>query len=355
MSFYTQTITFAALCALLAPVAHAAEVAEVAKSRGNAFNPDISVNLLSLWQASDGEASPEDGFALQEVELQFSSDIDPFWRASALLAVENEDGEWGLVPEEVYAETIAIPSLTLRVGKFKAYVGKSNTLHTHAFPFLESPLINTALLGDEGLNEAGVSAAYLLPTDAWFSELTVQVLDGESADLFGSPTSGDVATNIHWANLVELNDALTGELGLTSTLGKNSAGGDTSLMGVDLTFKYRPLEGGKYKSIAFSTEYLTGNRENFSEMEKVDGLASALKYQFLQRWNAGARYEVLGLAQKEDFARTQKMSAILGYDFSEFSQLRLQYDRSSETDAEAVQHVGLQLNISMGAHPAHAY
>ncbi len=329
-------------------------------------NPDISLNFLSLYENHNKGGQPGDGLGLQEAEMQFFADVDPYWRANALLSVsKGSNGEYGISPEEVFAETIAIPAVAIKVGKFKAAMGRHNQIHTHAYPFIDGPLINSTLLGEEGLNEPGVSAAYLIPTGStWFSEFTLQALKGDSETLFNSPTPGDIAGLGHWKNLVELSDSLTTELGLSSAVGRNSASAYTSLFGADLTFKYRPVEGGKYHSLVWATEYLNANRKDFADetsatgfedLNKVDGLATWLLYQFAERWSTGARYDIVGLSQKGAFDSIRKTSGILAFNFSEFSQLRAQYDYTKQGSEAAGHHVALQLNITIGAHPAHAY
>lgn len=275
---------------------------------GKIFNPDTSVNFLSLYQSRNAGDKSEDGFALQEVELQFMSDIDPYWRASALLSVAKEDGEWGIDPEEVFAETTTIPSLTLKVGKFKTVMGKHNQLHTHAFPFVDAPVVNTVLLGEEGLNEPGVSAAALIPFVPWYMELTAQAISGSSDVTFTRTTHNNKIAGVgHLKNLLDLNDSLTLEIGASAAAGQNRTLANTSIFGGDLTFKYRPTNGGKYTSFQWATEYLNANRGHFEsranatgfeDLDRVDGLATWVSYQFAERWNGAVRYDVIGLTQK---------------------------------------------------------
>jgi hypothetical protein len=81
-----------------------------------------------------------------------------------------------------------------------------------------------------------------------------------------------------------------------------------------------------------------------------------VQYQFSQRWWAQARYEYVGAPQESGFAAQTKQSALLGFFPSEFSGLRLQYDHLRVAGAERDEHtIAFQYNISIGAHPAHAY
>ena len=59
-------------------------------SRGNKFNPAIGLNALTLYQ-NNSRTSEEDGFGIQEIELQFSSDVDAYFRAEATLALHQEE------------------------------------------------------------------------------------------------------------------------------------------------------------------------------------------------------------------------------------------------------------------------
>ena len=265
-------------------------------------SPNVSANALFLYRnsnfASDDLSTTRNGIDLEEAEVAFYSDVDPYTRLNILLSLHPEyevngtkvEKSFVLEPEELFVESNQVPNVTLKVGKFKATFGKHNYLHTHVFPFIDAPLGNTQLLGDEGLNDAGVSAAYLVPTD-WFNEITLQYLQGEGEnEEFNSPTPSDGVGLIHWKNLFDLSEALTMELGGSYAQGKNSIGGTTSLSGGDLTFKYRPIVGGKYHSWIFAIEYIHRNLEQpVAGARSKDEIAEAwniwTKYQFAERWS----------------------------------------------------------------------
>lgn len=337
----------------------------VAAESGKGLNPDIGVNLLGLYLngtniSADRRQSRHKGFSLQEAELQFTSDVDPYLRAFALFSVKSEDGEWGIDPEEVYAETINLPHVTVRGGKFKMALGRHNQLHTHAFPFIDAPLIHQELLGDEGLNEVGVSAAVLMPLP-WFSELTLQGFTLSNETLYGSEVSADIGALARFRNLWDLSDSLTLEFGASGTSGHNGFGAKSSVWGGDLTWKWRPTAGGRYRSLQWSTEYLNGNRagkqNSLSESEaKLSGGASWLQYQFAERWWVQGRYEISGLSHADALVKKKKESLLVGFFPSEFSGLRLQYDWIQDPTRTGKDYaVSFQYNISIGAHPAHAY
>lgn len=368
MSDLSRVPAFAIFLALsLILSAHAEPLPAVAKP----FNPDISVNFLGLYRngtaySNDRSVSPYNGLSLQEAEVYFSSNIDTYLKGVALFAMAEDAGAWSIEPEEIYIETLSIPYVTVRAGKFKLALGKHNQLHTHAFPFIDAPLAQQSITGDEGLNDAAISASALIPLP-WFSELTVQGFALANTDLYGDPIAGTItASNQHgilarFRNLWDLGSDATIELGASGAQGKNAFEGSTTIVGGDLTVKWRPAVGGKYQALAWSTEYLGANRrrrlDGGGEPDvKLGGVSSYVQYQFAQRWWIQARAEILGTPKESARPLFTKQSALVGFFPSEFSGLRAQYDFENDRARERKDHTfTLQYNITMGAHPAHLY
>ncbi|MBN8536676.1 MAG: hypothetical protein J0M15_06460 [Deltaproteobacteria bacterium] len=345
--------------------------------------PNISANALFLYRNSNfhrddvNVITPDqtpNGLNVPETEIQFYSDVDPYTRLSLLLSIAPKyttDGtkvseEWGLEPEEAFAESNLIPDLTFKMGKFKAAMGKHNVLHTHAFPMIEAPLANSKLLGDEGLTDVGISAAILIPSP-WFNELTLQFIRGKGEnEEFSSPSPGGGVGIAHWKNLMDLSDDLTLELGASLAQGGNSFGQTTSVTGADLTFKWRPSVGGKYQSVFWTTEYLSRNQSQATiPDEKGTGLATWIQYQFAEKWAGVYRYDNLNI--KNTFDETnlpndtwERHSFGFVYSPSEFSSYRLEYDQrvggtpnnNNETTEKTI---FIQANFTIGAHPTHSY
>ena len=334
-----------------------------------AFNPDTSVNFLTLIQrdtlrGNDRDRTPHNGMQLQEAEVQFFSDVDPYFTANALFSISKKTGstDFGIDPEEVYAETTSIPVVTFKLGKFKAAFGKHNTLHTHAFPFIDAPLINQDLFTDEGLNEAGVSASILVPTP-WFTELTLQGLGTGNETFLKSSNAGDIAQLVNLRNLWDLSNSTTVEWALYGIRGASAFSANSNAYGTDLILKWRPEEGGKYHALVFANEYINAlvsqaglvNAASFTR-ERLGGLASWLQYQFAERWWIQGRGEYEGIPHSAAFAIKRKQSALLGFNFSEFSAFRLQGDHQLTDGGSPHEYrIALQWNITIGAHPAHSY
>lgn len=346
-------------------------------------SPNVSANTLLLYRNSnfsrDAANTVRNGFDLQEAELAFFADVDPYSRLNMLLSVHpvytlntatnKVEESFTVEPEELFAESNHVPSLTLKAGKFKAAFGRHNLLHTHAQPFVDAPVVNAVLLGDEGLNDVGLSVAYLLPT-AWFSELTAQYLRGEGENKeFSSATPSDAVGLVHWKNLWDLSDALTFELGGSYAKGANSLQGMTALAGSDISFKWRPESGGKYRSWILAGEFIRRKLEQPAADNEIGGGWNVWgQYQFAERWSALVRYDHLRVKGSDAAANpdnvlpnivTKKYSAALVFSATEFSSFRAEYNYAHgpvAANGEANERkIYLQANFTIGAHPAHSY
>ena len=322
-------------------------------------NPEISVNGLFLGRVgSDGSSRSQEsanGFHIQEIETRLTANVDPYFRADFTLAFEKEPGQdFVFTPEEAFIESLSLPSVTLRLGKFRAFLGKHNQYHTHSFPFIDLPLIYEQLVGEEGLNEIGASAAVLLPVP-WFSEFVAQGFSATNENLFTVDRANAIAGLFHSKNLWDLNKTTTFELTGSYGIGQNDFGSNSQIYSASSTLKWRPLEKSIYRRVAWTTEFLQTFRDGAPDNELVGGVSSWLQWQFARRWWIQGRYDYLGLPDPDD-GTGYKASALLAFVPSEFSALRLQYDALSEPGPGDMQHiVTLQLNFTIGAHPAHDY
>ncbi len=346
-------------------------------------SPNISANALLLYQNSNlnrDDASPNrNGFDLREAEIAFYSEVDPYHKLNILITIVPEykfdtasqsiQQTWLVEPETLYVDSTSVSGVLLRLGKFKAAFGKHNQLHSHSFPFIEAPLVNSKLLGPEGLNDVGASVAALLPIN-WFSEITLQALRGEGEnEEFNSPANGDVVGLVRWANLIETSSDSTFELGVSGAQGQNYLRTSTILSGADLTFKWRPTEGGKYRSAIVALEAIRRTLEQpGTNSESSQGVSLWGQYQFLQRWSAGLRIETLSTQGAADpitrplalpNKKSSRSAAALVFAPTEFSSYRLEFGQGKlplNANGEADEkRVFLQANFTIGAHPAHAY
>lgn len=339
-------------------------------STSSRMNPDISVNGLLMGRfgesGNDHKAEEKNGFQLQELEVRFTSNIDAYLRGDVILAIHPEESEdpneesghasYVLEPEEAFVETLSLPSVTLRAGKFYALWGRHNQLHTHAFPFIDAPLVNTQLYGDEGFNDVGVAISYLVPFP-WFFEVTAQGFSSQNENLFHTNSQDDVVGVYALKSLWDLSASTTFEWDLGYGHGRNQLGRLNHIYNSALTIKWRPIEKSTNQSVSFTTEYHQAQEvlDEDVSLGRQGGLSSWIQYQMKRHWWVQARGEYLGLPQPE-VGITRRYSTLIGYVPTEFSAFRVQYDwKRDPTEEKDEQVVTLQLNVSMGSHPAHNY
>ncbi|MCB0420935.1 MAG: hypothetical protein KDD61_08060 [Bdellovibrionales bacterium] len=331
----------------------------------NKINPDISLNaLFTLRGGTEGnkaQSEVQNGFALQEAELRLTSNIDVYFRGDIILAVENEKGQYSVAPEEAFVETLKLPSMTVRVGKFYPYWGRSNQWHTHAFPFIDALQTREAMFGEEGFNETGLAISYLFPT-SWYFEGVLQFFSAENSAVFASPGKDDGATVYFLKNLWDLTDSSTVELDLGFGEGQDVQSMSNKIYNAALTYKSK-LAG--QRQLLGTIEYSSSDRRYFEDednpgtylsQDKLSVASAWLQYEFIKRWWSQIKYEVVSHPESNTIEDVKISSLLFGFVPSEFSAIRLQYDwidDPSKSDPE--QRVALQLNVTMGAHPAHDY
>jgi len=319
-----------------------------------AFNPALSVHGMFLGTYvnkgnNDNTREVKTGLEVQEVELNLSANVDSWLRADLTLAIE---GTSTVEVEEFVGRGLITNGLSFQVGKFFTAFGKHNLLHSHSFPFIDAPLINEEILGEEGLNEVGVGANYLLPIP-WYSEINLQFLEGENA-LFNGPLNDDFLYLGHFKNLLDVNDELTAELGGSYAYGKNDTitgpNRSTHLTGLDLTFKWKPFGREQYKTFVWQNEFLHSSRD-----VNKNGIYTLMQYQFHKRWWAQGRYDFFSSEQGASEQDKHRYTGLLAFVPSEFTAIRLQYNYLDQFQKQDEHQVLLQLNFTFGSHPAHTY
>jgi len=343
------------------------------------MNPSISLNALLLGQVSRDLATTEaNQVGLQEMEIQFSSVVDPFWVADLILAMHPEhahEGEedhsthFALDVEKAIVEYRNMPrGFGLRVGKDFLNFGKQIPLHTHNFAFVKAPVGIAAFVGDHGLTETGVEVAWNAPLP-WWAEVKVYATSA-TAVIFDHG-SRDLAYGARWSNLWDTSQASTLELGFSGLTGPGAAAldghptGRLNLYGADLTWKWFPGTTTGGAALNFTNEVLLPDPDH--KHGDPLGFYSHLQYRFARQWWLG-----LGASVARDALPDHDHDAEAGHDLhlrtirqvkanvtltaSEFSAVRLEvhYDEDTESDFRDLG-AYLQVNFTIGSHPAHLY
>ncbi len=377
----------------------------VGSSSGNpgTFNPEISLILQGRYAhlkdrpqrritgfLPDG-APPgtSRGFSADDSELVLSANIDPYFRGYFNATLN--DGTVGV--EEAWFQTLALgQGLTVKGGRFRAGIGYQNEQHPHAWDFVTNALMYEALFG-EGYGNDGLQLRWVAPTD-FFTELGAEIGRGAafpgtdrnvngvgSYALYGH-IGGDVGDSHSWRGGVSYLSTRAAER--SSTLADFAGAdvataftGDSTTWLADFVWKSAPRGNSTLRTFKFAAEIF--RREENGSLGCLDTLlcgAGAYRatqyggyaqgvYQFMPRWRAGYRYDLLDPGS-QDFGlnnahlprsdyRPTRHSLMADYSPSEFSRWRLQYTKDKATEGQHENQWYVQYILSLGTHGAHAF
>jgi hypothetical protein len=323
------------------------------------FNPDTSVIGNFLGTTGKNPFSTQPSMQLTEAELSLQAVVDPYARADFFLSATPE----GLEVEEGYATFTSLPKqLLLKVGKMRAQFGKVNTLHTHAMPTADRPLVTNNLVGGEdGLSDTGFSLSKLIANPFVYLEATGEVFAG-TGDVFQSSQRSRPTYVGHVRAYRDLSEDKNIDLGVSYAHGQTDDVAidqglslHKDLIGVDATFRYRPLRRAIYRRLNLRTELIWSRQQLPGSTETTAfGVYGLGEYQFAQRWYAGARIDRSGRAI-DGSQIDNGGSVFLTFWPTEFAQLRGQFRHTSFAEGESANEGLFQVNFAIGAHGAHAF
>jgi len=317
------------------------------------FNPDMAAIGNFVGAAGPSPGGGEPSLNMQEAELSFQAVVDPYARADFFVTLSPEQ----VALEEGYITFPTLPGGFLtKVGKMRDAFGRMNGQHPHTLPFVDRPLVTTNLTGGEdGLADAGISIARLIPNPWLFLEATGQVYQG-SSEVFKAPTRSDLAYVGHLRAYRDLGESTNIDLGGSIAYGHNGVTDDTTtrLLGVDATLRWKPLRRSIYTHFLARGEVTWSRREQSDAVDAVGGYGY-LEYQFGRRWTAGLRYDNSEQAASPSL-RDKGGSFIVTFKPSEFSLVRAQYRRTTFAGTDSPQNELLfQFLFAIGAHGAHPF
>ncbi len=318
-------------------------------------NPDISlIGDFRAWYDSEGDRNLD--AALSEIETSYKSVIDPFARADIYVGIAQEDGEFEFELEEAYITTLSLPyQLQARVGKFRSNVGKINRTHTHALPHSDIPAVYANFLGDEGLNDEGISLSWLVPNDRFYQEASFEVTRGPDENVsFARSEENSFMYTAHLKNYWDLSDNASLELGVSGLSGDNAAGFTTQMAMVDVTYKWKPLQFNTYQSFTLQAEYLFSRMDTGDGDIEASGWYALANYQLARRWFLIGRYDNSDVPDNPEW-NENGVSGTLGWYLSEFQ--KLQFGLKSSWGDEFDQHLQATVGLIfvIGTHGAHEY
>lgn len=347
------------------------------------FNPRTTAFINFAARGDNKTAYNEDGTVeinnrpfLRSVELDFRATVDPFAEAIAILAVEDDAGQgFAIDPEEVYGLIKKLPILEsaplgmkLKVGKFRAPFGISNRLHLHDLPWTTRPLVIAKFLGTEhgdffecGFNPIGADFDFFLPNPFPQSTLEMNIDIVKAGDLGLSRGSGGRQPGL----LAHLNlsaDWNNEHIIILGASGYNERGAQaTSLLGLDLTYKWAPAERRSTRSVVVGAEVFFGKRTFLDSLQSEVTINPMGWYAFAQvqlsYWlYLGTRYDWV-----EDpvppLLVTRSIGVYASYYTTEFLRFRIgiEHRTSQNLTVNGLNTALLEINFVFGSHPTEPY
>jgi len=335
------------------------QVAAPVQRSAPSSNPNMSV--IGDFRASyESPARKHIDVEFHEVEIALQSVVDPYARADFFLSVARDpgSGKFGLELEEGYITSLDLPlGLQLKAGKFRSVFGKVNVIHPHALPFISMPNVLARYLGEDGLNDEGFSLSWLVPNPLdFYQELTIETTRGPDDN--PSFMKSDVDRYLfdgHLKNFWDLTDNATLEFGLSGATGQNDLAFATVLGGIDLTYKWKPLQFNTYQSFVLQAEAIWSNKRlSGTETMKSWGMYALVTYQVGKRWFLTGRFDYSNLPDNALFVE-RAYSGGLGWYATEFQKVEVEYKATTSNVYPKVNQVFLRSVFVIGAHGAHAY
>jgi hypothetical protein len=383
----------------------------------NAFNPALSVVLQgsvnSYSQNPDNYAIPgfqlgeegglaAEGLTLNETEITASANVDSYFYGQTTISLADQsNGGTEVSIEEAFVDPQMLPAgLDGRFGRFYSDIGYLNRFHSHAWDFYDAPLAYSAFLNKQ-YGDDGVRLAWVAPTDTYVM-IGAETFAGNS---FPAGSSNRVLGDVQslfvkfGGDLGASNAWLAGLSGLhvnahdretdVAEYGTDTFNGDSNLLIGDLVWKWAPNGNATQRNFKFQSEYFyrdesgdvavdnDGNNGLMNYNGDQWGWYAQGVYQFMPHWRAGLRYDRLSADNNlkvtslggfqdnravidasgldSDGHHPQRWTAMLDWSPSEFSRLRLQYDRDESLINRTDNQWYLQYIMSLGAHGAHEF
>jgi hypothetical protein len=310
------------------------------------FNPAIGLIIDSVGSYREHERA---NFEFRSGEIGISANIDPFARGYAIFNGTPD----GFEVEEAALVTTSLPyNLTVKGGRFFSEFGRLSKSHDHDLPFVNRPIALDEFIGGESQSD-GVEINYLAPLQQYLT-LTLGAYNKLGAE--NSRIDNEVPRDLDRftylfrpATFFSITDANSVDLGATyaytpevATFDEGGArmlrnGEARHLAGVDLTYRYTPLEQASYRGLTWGTEFLY-NREHWNvgddaapvfRGENAFGLYSYLEARLTRRFYPGFLFDwaqPLDRQENDTFAYSPYFTIWL----SEFQRLRLEYTYRDE-------------------------
>lgn len=376
--------------------------------------PNISAVGEVIADFSPDGSTQESGrrFDVREIELALQAAVDPYFRGDFFFGISDLEG---FAIEEAYLTTLSLPwQLQARAGRFHLPIGKQNLIHRPELLAIDYPYVIRRFLGEEGGKGTGVWLSKILSPFGFYQELIATVVDalppddghaheeeGEEALVVDEPANkklSGLGYSLKLRNYWDLTQASNFEIAASVATGKRAqpigcapalvpdeppsfspecpgfdgaAGVNVrqSVIAADVTFRWRPLQQGLYRSLIVQAEVMRQLNDDSPKLPVIPGQAVGYlgplddltgayvfaRYQLQRRWFAGARYDWLD----DPELGGETLSAVSGYvQFfpSEFSKIVLGVERTMPSEPfDGTTRLLLQATFAVGPHRPHAF
>jgi hypothetical protein len=347
--------------------------------------PDISAVGDLIADLSPEGSTQEDAtrFGIREIEIALQAAIDPYFRGDVFLGFSDAEG---VHIEQAFMTTTAIRGMELRLGRFLLPFGKQNTTHRHDLHTIEYPWVIQRFLGEEGLKGTGLGASWIFAPFGFYQELLLNAVDriGETPEdlVTEEPINEDLERlafsarlRNYWdltqhANIEVSASALAGytehpyDFGLLPPAPDvNAVPMNQQLYSGDVTFRWRPLQQGLYRSFIGQAEYYRQNNARNDDPafggpnRDFNGAYGFARWQLTRRWFVAARYDWL----EDPELAGETLTAASGYLQwfpSEFSKLTAAFERlmpAASVGLDATNRILLQASFAIGPHKPHPF
>jgi hypothetical protein len=348
--------------------------------------PDISAVGDLIGDLSPKGSTQEDGsrFGVRELELALQAAVDPYFRGDLFLGFSDAEG---VHIEQAFLTATALPwRLEARLGRYLAPFGKQNTTHRHDLHTVEHSYVVQRFLGEEGLKGTGVYLARVFSPLGFYQELILTAVDriGEAPeDLVAEEPANEKLSGLGYSarlrNYWDLTEAANLELSASAMTGKkeqplafdidevNAVLARQTTAGLDVTFRWRPLEQGLYRSFILQGEVMKQFNHGTVRLPPLlqpgdyagptrdfSGAYLFARYQISRRTFIGGRYDWVQDPEADGVSLTAG-SGILTFFPSEFSKLIASVERRSLKGFGGTTRVLLQASFAIGPHKPHPF
>ncbi|HZA53334.1 MAG TPA: hypothetical protein VE616_03710 [Candidatus Udaeobacter sp.] len=330
------------------------------QSAPSILNPAIG---MVIDATAEHRAKAGGDFNFRAAEVGIAANIDPYARAYAFITGSKEEFE----VEEAAIVTTSLPfNLQARAGRFFADFGRLAKFHPHEYAFVNTPLSLERIVGGESKAD-GIELSYLFPTPFFlrgtmggYNKLGAENerLDDTKSRAWSRFTYlGRLQTyfDLHDNHSIELGTSLAYTPSIR--IPADPHGGNRTLTGVDLIYRYQPLASTLYQGVTLGGE-LFGNSERverasgFKRMFAPGGYAYG-EAKINREWSAGFLFDNAPSLSSPG-KKTNSYSPFITWNLSEFNRLRFQYsyfdDKVREEKSEQGSQFFLQWTTVLGSH-----